>query len=68
MKVPESETIPARSDSGATEPPDILHKVHLEVFDAPPVILATAVLNLLLTIAANEYENTETQLDLVLHH
>lgn len=68
MKVPESETIPARSDSVAAEPPDILHKVHLEVFSAPSVELATAVLHLLLTIAAKEYENTETQLDLVLHH
>ena len=67
MKVPESETIPARSDSGAAEPPDKLLLIHPESFDDPTVVLATAVLNLLLTIADHEYENTEHQFDLPLH-
>jgi hypothetical protein len=50
MKVPESETIPARSDSEATEPPDKLLIFHPEVFDQKEVELAIAVLQLTLTI------------------
>jgi hypothetical protein len=50
MKVPESETIPVRSDSAATEPPDKLLLFHPEVFDAPEVEIAIAVLQTILTI------------------
>jgi hypothetical protein len=64
MKVPESETIPRRSDSGAAEPPIILRRIHPESFDSPEVVLATAVLQVLLALACDEYENRENQFDL----
>jgi hypothetical protein len=68
VKVPESETIPHRSDSGGAEPPDKLLLIHPEVFDAPEVVIATATLQVLLAIASLEYENTETQLHLLPDH